>query len=55
MTTERPTQNDELAGTPTAPAPSGNRQAGNEWFCAIMAQARETNDAARFAANLTEE
>ncbi len=55
-TTERPTMNDDLAGTPTWPVLSQNRQAGIEWYERMMSQVSgAAADSTRFMAGLTEE
>lgn len=53
MNTNRPTQNDELAGTPTLEPTSRNRFDGNVWYERLMSQsAPASSDGARFAAGL---
>lgn len=53
MTTEHPTNNDELAGTPTWPPLSTNRFEGVLWSEWLMCQARPaTDDGIRFLAGL---
>ncbi len=55
-TTERPTMNDDLAGTPTWPVLSQNRQAGILWSERLMRQASTAAaDSTRFMAGLESE
>jgi hypothetical protein len=55
-TTDRPTNNDELAGTPTQEPTSRSRQAGIEWSERMFAQARGAElDAVRFVCGLEAE
>ena len=53
MHTNRPTQNDELAGEPTAPPRSRARTEGTLWAERLFCQARvAAGDAERFMAGL---
>ena len=56
MHTNRPTQNDELAGTPTLEPTSRSRFEGVLWSERLMAQAAPaSNDALRFLVGLSTE
>lgn len=53
MNSNRPTQNDELAGTPTCEPKSRSKFNGMLWSERLMAQAAPaSSDAARFIAGL---